>query len=157
MTHEQKLEHWAQREILRNLDHMILDQGGRTLMYGRYLVEKTGSGVAVWRGSDVLGEFTNRRAAVSYCVADRQRDYNLARRILQLDTTKRMLGAHIEARTGVADRTASSRVRDVIATKLQHKQSNYRTVMDQLEKCISRAKYLQLRGFVNETARTRRT
>ena len=156
MIHSQKLEQWAQREILRNLDHMILDQDGRTLMYGRYLVEKTAQGVGVWCGADSVGEFTSRRSAISYCVADRQRDYNLARRILQLDTTKRMLGADIAARTGVADRTTSNRTRDLIMTKLQHKHSNYRTVIDQLEKCISRAKYLQLRGFVNETARTRR-
>lgn len=156
MNKNQKIENWAQKEILRNLDHMILDQGGRLFLFGRYLVESTQSGTGVWRNDDFLAEFTSKRSALSYCVADRQRDYNLARRILQLDTTKRILGDDISMRKSLLTRSTNTRTRDTVAAKLQQKDSNLRSVISQLEKCISRAKYLQLRGFINETARTRR-
>jgi hypothetical protein len=53
-----------------------------------------------------------------------------------------------------ADRTRNEGFAEVVLTKLQPKVERLSWLNNELEKCLNSAKYLQLRGFQNETART---
>jgi hypothetical protein len=54
----------------------------------------------------------------------------------------------------MADRSRNNGFSEVVLTKLQPKVQQHTLVDQELEKCLISAKYIQLRGFQNETART---
>jgi len=156
MTQEQKLERWAEREIRRNLHTMIVsDQSGGYVAFGRYHLRPADQAFDVYTpGDNLAGTFSNKRTAISWCVADNHNQLNLAQSIKTLDTKKQTLSADIYCRRQVADRSRNNGFSEVVLTKLQPKVQQHALVDQELEKCLNSAKYIQLRGFQNETART---
>jgi len=158
MTQEQKLERFAERELKRVYTELIIDdeQGGY-VAFGRYYLRPQDSGIAVYQSEDLVAVFSNKRTAISYCVADRFNQLKLAREIEILDFDKQKLDTDLETSHLQITRTKSTDLREMIQTKIQNKLATRRVVNAELEKCLNSAKYLQLRGFSNETARTSRT
>lgn len=153
---EQKLECWAEREVRRNIHTMIVnDQSGGYVAFGRYHLRPAHEAVNVYMlGNILIGTFSNKRTAISWCVADNHNQLNLAQNIKILDTKKQTLSADIYCRRQMADRSQDTRFSEVVLTKLQPKVQQHTLVGQELEKCLNSAKYIQLRGFQNETART---
>jgi hypothetical protein len=58
-------------------------------------------------------------------------------------------------KSGVADQGRNEDFYEIVNIKIQPKVSQFNLVNSELEKCVKSAKYLQIRGFNNETARTR--
>jgi hypothetical protein len=85
-------------------------------------------------------------------VADKYHQYNLANNIQTLDSKKQQLSADIHCRLSQATRGRHEDFYETVNTKIQPKQAVLDSVHAELEKCINSAKYLQLRGFSNETA-----
>jgi hypothetical protein len=154
MNTNQKLERWANREIPRHVDHMILEQDGQVLAFGRYLLERLDDGCAVYIDNQLMQVFGNRRTAMSWCVAHRLRQTTLAADILRWDIQRQDLQHEIAQRQRQIQRSQKTEFRDLVAVKLQPRQSMLSHAGQELEKCIKLAKYLQLKGFNNETLRT---
>lgn len=153
---DNKLENFAQREVMRNIRSMIIDleQGG-FLVFGRYQLVPAGSAYAVnYLSGDRAGVFSSKRTAISWCVADNFNKLNLARQILTLDNEKQSRWADLNQSRALAERSRHEIHAELILTKMQTKQERYDSVAQELEKCVDRAKYLQIKGFNNETART---
>ena len=155
MTKQQKLERWAEKEIRRNLEHLIVpnEQDGY-IVFGRYQIEPDNSGVKVTTLDDTVYHFGSKRSAVSWCVADKQNKINLATQILVLDRKQNNLAADIQCRKSQATRGKTEEFYEIVNTKIQPKIAQQASVTAELEKCIKMAKYMQIRGFNNETART---
>jgi hypothetical protein len=157
MTQEQKLEAWAAREFPRAIHNLIVDdKKGTVLAFGRYRIEQRAASVQLYVDEELRLNFSDRRSALSWCVADKHQQLNLARRISQLDEQKLLITNDIDTRRVLLQRSRNTRYRDTVSTKLAAKMRHRASVLDQLEKCITQAKYIQIRGFTNETARTRR-
>lgn len=156
MTREQKLHRWAQREITHHIDNIILDdwQGGM-LAFGRYEIQPGDQEFVVTRDNELQGKFTTRRVALSWCVADNKRIWDLRQRIAMLDQRRRRLNQDILARKRAQSRASDWFRRSLAQDKLQNRHYQLANTNFELEKCLARAKYLQLRGSQNETARTR--
>lgn len=155
MNQEQKLERFAVREIQNNLHNLIIDdeQGGH-VAFGNYYIQPTNHGVAVYSLSrDLVGKFSNKRTALSYCVADKFNRLNLAIQIKNLDTKKQILSDDIACHQALNKRSRSREFQEMVQTKIYPKLTQYNSVCRELEKCVISAKYLQLKGFQNETAR----
>ena len=151
--HKQKLERWAEKELSRNLKPMIVDdESGAYVAFGHYRLEpqELGCGVRTWDRH--IHTFANKRTAISWCVADKYHQYNLANNIQMLDNKKQQLSADIHCRQAQATRSSHEDFYEIVSTKIQPKQVVLDSVHAELEKCINSAKYLQLRGFSNETA-----
>jgi hypothetical protein len=84
-------------------------------------------------------------------VADKQHQFKLANEIINLDCKDQQLGADIHCRRGVAARSRHENFYEIVNMKIQPKIDVYNQVHSELEKCINQAKYLQIRGFSNET------
>lgn len=154
MTQDQKLERWANREVPRHVDHMILEQDDQILAFGVYLLEMGKDGCAVYIDQKLAYNFSNRRTAISWCTAHKLRQHQLQQEIIDLDTTKQQLTWAIAQTQTHIQRSQRTDFKDMVSIKLQPKQLRLRTVTSELEKCIKLAKYLQLKGFNNETLRT---
>ena len=154
MNQEQKLERWAEREIQRNLDKMILsDEQGGYVAFGKYLIEPQDTGYSVSTWDRTVHCFANKRTALSYCIADKINHINLANQILNLDRKQQILANDINSRTTAGNRGRSEDFYEIVNTKIQPKIARHEMVKAELEKCINSAKYIQIRGFNNETAR----
>jgi hypothetical protein len=158
MNKEQKLEHFAEREIKRNIDSLIIPgENGGYVAFGKYFLKPSEEGVAVTNWDREVHVFMNKRHAISWCVADHNNRINLAIRILSLDAKKRIVNNDVQLRRSIAERSRSENFYENINLKLQPKIDVLNMLNNELEKCINSAKYLQIKGFANETARTGRS
>mgnify|MGYP003349433405 FL=1 len=104
-----------------------------------------------------VGLFSSTKSAISWCVADKYRDYNLARQILLTDTRLDAISSDIFTRMAAANRSRKIEFKENIDAKLEPKIIRKKQLEKQLANLINSAKYLQQRGFDNEIARSSRT
>jgi len=155
MTREQKLEAWAERELKRNIDSIILDDGtGSLVVFGKYCIQPQGTRFQVSLWDQTIHLFSSKKTAMSWCTTDHKQHYNLSNQILVLDRKKQILAADIYCRKAVGERGRTESFYEIINMKLQPKIDQYNSVTAELEKCVNQAKYMQIKGFNNETART---
>ena len=126
-------------------------------VFGHYRIEPTRPGYCVYCSATEVGIFNSTKTALSWCIADKYQAYNTARDILELDIKLGVLSADIAARTAIAEHSTRWEFRDNIGTKLETKIIRKKQVENELAKCVNWAKYIQQRGFNNETARIGRS
>jgi hypothetical protein len=154
---EEKLDRWAERELARNINNIIIqDAEGKVFAFGRYVIVSENRCARVIKNSNDVAVFTNRATAMSWCVADQHNNINLARRVMALDLNRRMLHQDIELRRAAAERSRNQDFRERVLTKINAKQDQLNQVRAELLDLMSQAKYTQLQGLQNETSRTRR-
>jgi hypothetical protein len=125
-------------------------------VFGKYqLIAKNNECQVFCHATDV-GIFGNKRSALSWCIADKYKDYNLARKLLETDQKLRYLNNDINTRASLADSSRNLQFREEVGTKLETKIIHKKQLENQLAKCVNWAKYYQQRGFNNEIARTGR-
>lgn len=157
MNQESKIEQWAERELRKAMDKVILpDDEGGYLVFGKYHIYPEGRGVQVRTLGNEIHCFMNKRNAMSWCILDYKGQYTLANRLIALDIRKNTLGSDIHIRRNIGERGKTPDFREIINTKLSTKLQTFNAVNQELDKCINYAKYLQTKGFANETARTSR-
>jgi len=125
-------------------------------VFGLYDISNQPHSVTVSRNKETVAEFCDMRSALSWCIAKKYQQKELADNIEKLDREHNRLSQHIDF-----DRQLMSRMRDreqkfIVSTKIDHHRARLALIRDRLSKCISRAKYCQIRGFNDEIARTRR-
>lgn len=155
MNKYDKLERFAERELKRNLHAIIVpDDEGGYIAFGSYHLVPEAQGYKVYTlTSDTPSHFSSKRSAISWCVADKFNHLNLAQNIRILDQKKQILEADIHCRRTSADRSKTQSFYEIVNTKIQPKLDRYNSLNAELEKCLNSAKYLQIKGFNNETAR----
>ena len=126
-------------------------------VFGKYRIITQKFGYKVTCAATDVGIFTSTKTALSWCIADKNAAYNLAREILETDIKLGLLNNDIKIRANLADRSKSPDFRETQGTKLETKIIRKKQLENQIAKCVSWAKYCQQRGFNNETARTSRT
>jgi hypothetical protein len=156
MNQQQKLEKFAHSHARAALKQSIIPLDDGYLVFGQYVIKEADHGFDVFRYNDQVGSFGSKKAAMSWCIADSCKQYRLSFEIQSLDSKKSQLSADISTRRQVGEMSKHSSITELIETKLEPKIRYYNSVKAELEKCINSAKYLQLRGFSNETARPSR-
>jgi hypothetical protein len=130
---------------------------GEYEVFGKYRIVPSRPGYQVFCAATEVGTFYSTRSALSWCIADKHRAYNTSRELLTVDAKLNALTQDINARAAVGERSRNSELREIILTKLESKIIQKKQLENQLTKCVHWAKYMQLRGFDNETARTGRS
>jgi len=155
MNPSQKLAALAEQELPKLLDHVIIADGEKYRVFGSYVLCQTTQGYALTYQDRPVGTFTSSRSAVAWCIADKSRQYNLASEIQHLDFTLLRLRNDIQVRSSQAQKSYGT-FWETVSAKAEHKRSQSQQIENELTKCINSAKYWQLRGSNNETARTGR-
>ena len=104
----------------------------------------------VYKHGDPQAQFGSTKSALAYCIADKNRKHNLAREIQQLDQQLVNYDQSIQPRQNLRQRSKGQRA-EILKSKIQHRKQQRHIVKRELEKCVNLAKYLQLRGFQNDT------
>jgi hypothetical protein len=149
------------KELLKEfptLEHNSIwkNSEGNYTVFGRYSLVKEAAGFRVHCSLSDIGIFHSSRSALSWCIADKFKQYNIARQLIQLDNDLHHLTADINTRATIGERVKNAEQREIILTKLESKILKKKEIENRLSKYINRAKYYQQRGFDNETARTGR-
>lgn len=155
MTPDQKLEQFAARELARCMDSTIIeDADGALMAFGAYYLAPRPDGMHVWTLSeDHVGCFSSKRSAMAWCAANRQNHINLAISIRNLDVKKQSLTNQLVYYRHLIEKLPDNSLRDTAESKLSALETQYWSIQRELEKCLNSAKYLQIKGFQNETAR----
>jgi hypothetical protein len=122
-------------------------------VFDRYQIFPENSSYRVTCYATEVGIFSSTRSALSWCIADKHQAYNTARELLEVDAKLAALKHDITVRAGIGDRTKNLDLRDTILVKLESKIIHKKLLENQLTKCVNWAKYVQQRGFDNETQR----
>lgn len=152
MNQDQKLESFAERSA-HMLDSSIIPLETGYLVFAKYNLQPNGNFYDVYLYDDLVATFSSKRTAISWCVAEKYRQHQLSFDIRVLDAKKSQLSADIYARQQMSNRSKRDQFAEIVETKLEPKIRYLNTIKAELEKCVNSAKYLQLRGFSNETAR----
>jgi len=157
MNPDQKLEQWAERVLKQNLDQAILpDDDNGYVAFGKYHIQPGRSGVSVSTWADKIHCFMNKRHAITWCILDHKGNYSMANRMIVLDSKKQTISNDTNTRRFVGERMRDPDLRETVQLKISTKLQTLTAVNLELDKCINYAKYLQTKGFINETARTSR-
>jgi len=158
MNKTKKLEAFAEREIATIQNNLIVSDGkGGFYAFGKYKIVPDNNMFVVNMSTQDPVRFGSKRSAISWCIADKLNQYLLARTIHTLDNKKHSLAADIRCRKTIAEQSQSADFKEAVFTKVQSKVEYLSTLNTELEKCLNSAKYMQIRGFSNETARTGRS
>ena len=158
MIREKDMERMFRLEFRELMPNMIWENdNGIYEVFGHYRIEPMLAGFRVSCGATDVGVFATTRTALSWCIADKHNAYNTAREILTLDNKLTSTTHDINTRAAVGDRSQNPNLRETILTKLESKIIHKKQLENQLTKCVNWAKYIQQRGFDNETARTGRS
>lgn len=159
MKKEQALER-LQDIVLEDLIQLekntILRDGDDYLVFGRYHIRRIKNGYRVVKFSSDIATMTSLRSALSWCIADKYQQHTLAADILRLEAHREMLGADLKTRAHLGAKIRNAEYRENVEMKLATRRQHLEHITGQLDKCVNLAKYWQIRGFNNETARTGR-
>lgn len=154
MKFDQDFERIVRQELRDIMPNVILPlDNGNYEVFGKYQIIPEHPGYTVMCHATEVGFFNNSRTAMGWCIADKYGDYNLARDILNLDNKLSFLNNDINSRANLADRSKRPEFRENVGTKLETKIIHKKALENQLSNCVNLAKYLQQRGFNNETQR----
>ena len=156
MKYDHKLEVLLEKEFKKHSANSIVsdDTGNNYLVFGKYEITQTPDGFMVSDWHSALHCFSAKRIALSWCIADKYHRYNLSNNIVILDRRQQVLKTDIFCSRKTAEVSGHESFYEIVNTKMQPKIDMLESVTAELEKCINSAKYLQIRGFHNETART---
>ena len=111
------------RQEFKGLSENVLFQNeiGEYEVFGKYRIIPEAVGYRVYCSATEVGNFSNTKTALSWCIADKFTYYNLARDILTLDNKLNSLISDISVRANLADRSKTPLFRETIETKLETK------------------------------------
>ena len=158
MKTDQELDRLFKQEFRDIIPNTIWqNDNGVYEVFGHYRIEPVRPGYRVTCAATEVGIFASTKTALSWCIADKNRAYNTARELLTLDNKVASITHDIATRAAVGDRSQNPGLREIILTKLESKIIQKKMLENQLTKCVDWAKYIQQKGFDNETARTGRS
>ena len=157
MKTEQEFDRLFRQEFKNLATNMLWrNNAGDYEVFDHYRITKDNDGYRVFCSATDVGNFSTSKTALSWCIADKYQAYNTARDILNLDTKLKGLTSDINARARLADNSNKPEFREIVEVKLETKIIRKKQVENELAKCVNWAKYIQQRGFNNETVRTGR-
>lgn len=152
-----RLQQLVRSDVETFKHNIIVGDDGHYLVFDRYEIRKDPQGCQVQKYHCDPKFFSTSRTALSWCIADKYNQVNLARMITRLDEEKQLLADDIAARQHLVKNIQDKHRREAVGNKIDSRRRRLREVSEQLDKCVNQAKYWQIRGFNNETQRTGRT
>lgn len=122
-------------------------------VFGKYRITTGVHQFKVYSFATEVGVFHSTRAALSWCVADKYKQYSLAAHLLALDNRIHVLKNDILVRVAIAEKSKKSQFFDELACKIESKVIRRVALENELARYINLAKY-QYKGNNNEINRT---
>lgn len=154
-----RLEQIVELEIEHLKNHVIIHEGDCYYVFNCYEISKKSNGTYQVSKNNVTGrEFSALRLALSWCIADKYRNSELSKNIVELDKEKIRINNDLLIRQDLVNKIQDPARKEILQVKISAKKQGLKMIENRLAKCVSLAKYCQIRGFNrDEIVRTRRT
>lgn len=152
----QRLEKIVGPDLETLSENAIFRDQGQYNMFNTWTITPGPGLVQVLDQNQQAMTFENLKIAAAWCIAKKYKHSQLAQEIEQLDHKQSVLKTDIAITKKLLTRLHDRDQKTISQIKLEDKQTRLRFTQHQMEKCVNRAKYCQLRGFNDEIARTRR-
>ena len=154
-----RLEQLVKQDLEQLMNVMIMRDQGEYHVFGKYIIQPIDSVNFQVLKNELKGyNFSNLRYALSWCIADKHNNTDLANKIQHLDGQRVRLSNDIIVRSKLAAKITDIIRKEITQVKITARKQELKLIENRLTKCVSLAKYCQIRGFNrDETARTRRT
>jgi hypothetical protein len=153
---QQRLEQLAQQGLDLVKHNMIWQESGRYHVFGEYEIAATKQGCELICSRRDPQRFSTVKSALAWCIAHKFQRLDVAQEIAELDQRRQRDQADLEVRGQLARRHTNADRREMAMLKADQRRQQLELTELRLDKCINLAKYWQIRGFNNETARTGR-
>jgi len=155
----QRLEQIIEPDLAQIKSKMILEHNNQYHVFDQYVIDKNlDKTYRVSRQRYTDKNFSSLPVALSWCIADKRQDTTLAYAIQDLDQEYIRISNDVYTRETLLKKLKDPDRKEVTQLKISTKKDGLRAVENRLAKCVSLAKYYQIRGFNrDETARTRYT
>ena len=150
-------------DILINDEYQKLEKiaiypvDGGYSVFKDYVILDTDGQISLNKNNQNRGEFSSIKTALSWCIADKYGQTTLREEIEKLEQKRFLLAADLDTRSKLAKKITRNSTCIGINAKLETRKYKLAQLDFQLDKCSNLAKYWQIRGFINETARPGRT
>ena len=137
---------------------IIPNDGGGYTAFGKFTLTPTKNNTYIVETyGNQCGEFSTVKSALSWCIAEKYKQHKLSDEIINLEISRFMLVDDIKVRSALASKFKNKELRLAVEPKINSRKDRLKLLDFRLDKCINLAKYMQIRGFSNETVRTGRT
>jgi hypothetical protein len=136
--------------------NIIIQHDGVYHLFGQFEIHHVDQVYRVIKFCDVKCDFYNLSSAVSWCIAEKIKNYHLSREIEQLDLVQGRLRIDLSVSEQLLEKSRNTDYREVVRLKIAAKKQVLKETQNRLSKCVNTAKYFQTKGFNDEIARTRR-
>jgi hypothetical protein len=155
----QRLEQIVEPELAQIKSKIILEHNNQYHVFDHYVIDRAPDKTyRVSRKRYIDKNFSSLPVALSWCIAHKRQDTTLAYAIQDLDQEYIRISNDVYTRETLVKHITDPDRREVTQLKITTKKDGLRAVANRLTKCVSLAKYYQIRGFNrDETARTRHT
>lgn len=155
----QRLEQLIETDLNYLINLAIMHEDGAYHVFGKYIIKPgKDSSFQVLKNGLPGREFSKLRYALSWCIADKNNNAELANNIQHLDEQRTRVKNDVTVRSTLAAKITDTSRREITQVKILARKQELKAIENRLTKCVSLAKYCQIRGFNrDETARTRRT
>ena len=144
----------AKTDIESFKDNLIYPTDNGYSVFGDYQLIIKEHGVEVKKTHTAIDTFSSKQIALSWCIADKFEQKTLALQIERLDERYRIAVQSLKTREHALGICLTNT--DVLEAKIQQRKQQKFLIRTELEKCVKQAKYLQIRGFTNDTQRNSR-
>lgn len=151
---DKKLLDIARQELPALMADTIVQSKSGWDVFKNYNIVKNNNDFAVYERGTKIGDFSNTRTALSWCIASKRNKINMANQILNLERNKQRLLSHVTCLKQLAKQSKTTDMHDLLTIKIIAEDSRINSIETELNKYVSLAKYWQIQGFNNETART---
>jgi hypothetical protein len=152
-----KVESVLKSDVVNAISNIMLPNAdGGYHLFGLFDVRETAGRIEVLQNQCKIQDFGSMRVAVSWCIAKKHNKQELATEFVQLDQNLSRLVDSTRTYSEIVNTIKDPQRRIITQTKLEDTRYKLQTVKNRLDKCVSIAKYFQIRGFNDEIERTRR-
>ena len=152
-----RLENMVAMDIKELAKNAILPDGAGYNVFEVYGIQPADGLWTVTRRGIEIAEMTSLKSALSWCIADKLHQTRLGTDILLLDQQCHLTQTDILVRSALQKKIRDRDHKEAVGMKIYTRQLRLKSLSKRLEICVNQAKYLQIQGFNNETARSGRT
>jgi hypothetical protein len=157
---KQKLKKIAKEEFTSDSNELISKIGDTYIVFDRYQIIPKDNTFEIFETNGKLSYLVttySSATAISWCVATKDNDSELARNIVRCDNKIEYLLYDIAHAKQMLKTNKSDSTHGILLSRLQEYNLNHYRLKCKLHKYIQRAKYIKKSGLKNESNRTSRT
>ena len=148
----QILEQLASKHLLDNTNGIFVNDNS-IQAFGNYTITLHNNFYKIYKNKLFVIETNTSKHALAWCIADKFGNKILADKIYHYDTDLHRRLSDIENYRAVLNNSSDYKTKFVVLDRLNECLLKVKWLRNQMGKCINQTKYMQQKGFDNETSR----